>query len=76
MVDAGRKGILVRTPVQVPGGQPISVGWLVSDRGGRIEIVDIVIEGVSMVVTQREQIAAMFQSHARDVDALISGLAG
>src|SRR5690606_18807952 len=74
VVDAGQKGFLVQTPIHVQGSQPIDVSWLIDDRGGRVEITDIVIEGVSMVATQREEIAGMFQSRGQDVDALIAAL--
>lgn len=75
--DAGRKGYLVESPIRVDsGGEPISVEWLVNDRAGAVQIYDIVIEGVSMAVTQREEIGAMFQKRGGNVDALISDLAG
>lgn len=76
VTDAGQRGFLVSTPTREKGGQPIDVTWLVSDRGGRVEIADIIIEGVSMVTTQREEIGAMFQRRGNDVEALISHLAG
>jgi phospholipid transport system substrate-binding protein len=56
-------------------GQPVVVEWLVSDRPGRVVIADIVIEGVSLLVTQREEIAAMLEKRGGDVDKLISDLA-
>ena len=73
-LDAGRKGILVETPVAQGNGQPISVEWLVSDRGGRVEIVDLVIEGVSMAATQRDEISKMLQVRGGDIDRLIADL--
>lgn len=74
IVDAGRKGFLVETPMQTGEGNPIAVEWLVSDRGGRVEIIDMVVEGISMATTQREEVAAMFESRGNDIEALISGL--
>jgi phospholipid transport system substrate-binding protein len=74
-IDAGQKGILVQTPIHQEQGQPIAVEWLVSDRGGRVEVIDLVIEGVSMATTQREEIAAKFQQRGQDVEALITDLA-
>ena len=74
-IDAGQKGILVESPIRQQQGTPIAVEWLVSDRGGKIEIVDLIIEGVSMATTQREEIAAKFQSRGQDVEALITDLA-
>ena len=73
-IDAGRKGILVQSPINVPNGEPIAVEWLVSDRGGRVEIVDLIIEGISMAATQREEIGAMLDKRGGDIDALIAHL--
>ncbi len=74
-IDAGNKGFLVESPIRQPQGQPIAVEWLISDRGGRPEIVDLIIEGVSLATTQREEIGAKFQSRGQNVDALITDLA-
>ena len=75
-VDAGKKGILVQSSVSQPGGsQPVAVDWLVSDRGGSgARIVDIVIEGVSMATTQRDEIGALFDSRGSNVENLIEAL--
>ena len=73
-IDAGRKGILVESPINVPNREPIAVEWLVSDRGGRVEIVDLVIEGISMAATQREEIGAMLDKRGGNVDELIAHL--
>lgn len=76
VIDAGQKGFVVQSPIRQPGGAPIAVEWLVSDRGGSVQVIDIIIEGVSMATTQREEIASMFQRRGQDVDALITDLAG
>jgi len=73
--DAGRKGILVETPIQVQGGA-VAVEWLVSDRAGGTQIVDLVIEGISMAATQREEISGMVQRRGGDIEAVIATLAG
>ena len=73
-IDAGRKGILVESPIEVPDREPVAVEWLVSDRGGRIEIVDLIIEGISMAASQREEINAMLEKRNGDVKALIAHL--
>lgn len=75
VTDAGRKGVLVRTSIITVGEPPITVDWLVTDRPGRIVISDIVIEGVSLLVTQREEIGAMLEARGGDVDRLIADLA-
>lgn len=74
-LDAGKKGILVETPFAQAQQQPIAVEWLISDRGGRVEIIDLVVEGISLATTQREEIGAMLDKRNGDVEALISDLA-
>lgn len=71
--NAGSKGLLVQSTV-VGDGAPIVVEWLVSDRSGSVAINDIVIEGVSLVLTQREEIAQMLNTRGNDVEKLITAL--
>lgn len=72
--DVGAKGILVRSEVRPGGATAISVDWLVSDRSGRVAISDLIVEGVSLAVTQRELVAAMLEARQGDVDRLIADL--
>ncbi|MCS6877389.1 MAG: ABC transporter substrate-binding protein [Geminicoccaceae bacterium] len=48
---------MVFTRILRPQGEPIAVDWRVRDLGGRFVLVDVVAEGVSMVVTQRSEAA-------------------
>ena len=48
---------IVSTRIARPGGTPIAVDWRVRAEGGRLLLIDIVAEGVSMVVTQRSEVA-------------------
>jgi len=75
VVDAGRRGLLVKSTVTQGQGGPIAVDWLVSDRPGRVVIADIVIEGVSLLVTQREEVGNMLEQRGGNVDTLIEDLA-
>lgn len=75
-VDAGRKGILVESPIAMPDGKRYMVEWLVSDRSGPVAIVDLVIERVSLAATQRAEIGAMLDKRGGNVDALIKALRG
>ena len=47
VIDAGRKGMLVRTLIARHAVAPILVEWLVTDRPGQTIIADIVFDGVS-----------------------------
>jgi phospholipid transport system substrate-binding protein len=73
-IDAGNKGILVKTRIARAEGAPVLVEWLVSDKPGRTVIADIVIEGVSLLITQREEIGGMFEARGGDVERLIADL--
>ena len=75
VTDAGRKGILVRTSINRVDEAPVLVDWLVTDRPGRTVIADIIIEGVSLLVTQREEIGAMLEARQGNMDKLIEHLA-
>lgn len=72
--DAGRKGILVRTEILPINELPIAIDWLVSDRSGRVAINDLVVEGISMAITQREVIGGMIEARSGDLDRVIDDL--
>ena len=48
------------------GGQPIAVDWRVRSADGRYSIIDIVAEGVSMVVTQRSEVGSVVSQKGMD----------
>ena len=75
IVDAGSKGVLVASPIAMPDGKRYGVEWLVSDRSGTVEIVDLVIERISLAATQRDEIGAMLDKRGGNIDALIKALA-
>jgi phospholipid transport system substrate-binding protein len=60
---AGTKDVVVSTRIARPSGPPIEAAWRVRATGGRYRIIDIMVEGVSMVVTQRSEFAAVVQRH-------------
>ncbi|MCH7888046.1 MAG: ABC transporter substrate-binding protein [Proteobacteria bacterium] len=60
---AGTKDVVVSTRILRPSGPPIEAAWRVRTTGARYRIIDIMVEGVSMVVTQRSEFAAVVQRH-------------
>ena len=72
--DAGQKGVVVRTEIIPPDGPPISVDWLVSDRSGRVEVADLIVEGISMAITQREGVGSMLDARGGDVALFVRDL--
>jgi phospholipid transport system substrate-binding protein len=74
--DAGRAGVLVQTRVVRPGQQAIAVDWQISERSGQARAVNLVIEGVSMLATERAEIGAMLEASRGSIDGLIGQLRG
>jgi phospholipid transport system substrate-binding protein len=72
--DVGRKGVLVKTRFKSPDAQDVAVEWLVNDREGTTKLVDVVAEGVSLSISQREEFAAMVDKRGGDIDAFIDDL--
>ena len=56
------------------GQAPFEVVFRVSDKSGSDKFFDIVIEGISLLKTERTEIGAMLDQRRRDLDRLISDL--
>lgn len=68
--DAGDKGVLVSTSVVRPGREPIAVDWQVSERSGQPKVVNLIIEGVSMLTNERTEVRAMLEAAGGSLDKL------
>ena len=55
-------------------GEPIAIQWEVRNTGQGLRIVDVKIEGVSMVMTRRSDFNSYIQNHDGKVEALIDEL--
>ena len=68
----GEGDTLVGTRILLAGGRPpVNVDWRVRDTGGgRLVVVDVVAEGVSMLVTNRSQFDAVVNS--RGIEGLLA----
>ncbi len=56
------------------GQTPTKVEWHVSDRSGQPRFFNLIIEGVNMLASEREEIAAMLARRRGDVRGLIADL--
>lgn len=62
---------IVRTLVERPeGGQPYVVDWRLRERDGRLVIIDVIAEGVSMLLTQRSEVAEIVGQ--KGIDGLLA----
>lgn len=65
---------LVRTRIERVGEQPINVNWWVDKKGSTFKIVDVNIEGVSLLLSYREEFASVIDRNGGQISALIERL--
>lgn len=70
----GKKDILVNSSIVPNGGSKIKVDWRVREKNGQMKIIDVVIEGVSMALTQRSDFSSVIQRGGGKIDALLEHL--
>lgn len=64
----------VTTQIVRPSGPPVNVDWRVRKTGAAYKIIDVVVEGVSMGVTQRSEFASVIQTNGGQFDGLLKAL--
>jgi phospholipid transport system substrate-binding protein len=64
----------VRTTAYLRGEDPFFVDFHVSDRSGQDRFFNMFIEGVNLLLTEREEIGAMLDRRGRNLDRLIADL--
>jgi phospholipid transport system substrate-binding protein len=68
----GNMDILVQSRVLPSGSQPLRVDWRLRERPDGPVVIDLVIEGISLLVTQRSEFAAVLERTG--VDGLLTEL--
>lgn len=66
--------IFVNTQVPMQEGAPASVKWRVKETNGRLRVVDIIIENVSLAQTARSEYTAYIKKSPNGIDGLIKDL--
>ncbi len=67
-------GIAVTTTVTRPNNAPNRVDWLVSSESGSPLVIDVIAEGTSLRLTQRNDYTAYLTHNNNDVQSLIDAL--
>ncbi|MDA0655205.1 MAG: ABC transporter substrate-binding protein [Proteobacteria bacterium] len=58
----GKKNdILVTTTINRPSGPPLIAGWRIRPSNGAFKILDVMVEGISMVVAQRSEFTTIIK---------------
>ena len=66
-------GVIVSTDVISPGGaSQLKIDWRLVADNGNYKISDVIVEGVSMMVTQRSEFASVVQRNGGQVRGLIA----
>ena len=67
-------GVYVPTIVERAGNKPVNITWMVTEAAGTLRISDVVAEGMSLRVTQKNDYASFLARNGGDVGALIAAL--
>lgn len=67
-------GVTVYSRIVRPKGDPIPIDWKLFEKNGEVRIYDVILEGISMGITQRSEYAAVIQKGGGKVEALNKAL--
>lgn len=70
----GKRDAIVTSYISSATGPEIQVDWRVRYKNNRYQIVDVIVEGVSMSVTQRSEFSTLIQRGGGDLSVLLSHL--
>lgn len=66
--------VFVNTVVPMQEGNPVSVKWRVNNAGGKLKIIDIIIENVSLAQTARNEYTSFISKSPKGMDGLLENL--
>lgn len=72
--DGDTDSIVRSTIIPVDGSPQVAVEWRVRQQNGRYRVIDVLVEGVSMSMTQRSEFSSIIQRGGGDIQALIDHL--
>ncbi|HQT88579.1 MAG TPA: ABC transporter substrate-binding protein [Acidiphilium sp.] len=72
--STGPEGEMVSTVITRPGQSPAHVQWVVQSIGGQPKIIDVVVEGTSLRVTERSDYASVIDDNGGQVAALLKAM--
>ena len=67
---SGTGDVLVETRIRRGGADPITTVWRMRDRNGRFVVIDLMVEGLSMAQTQRQEFASILRANGGRVEDL------
>lgn len=71
--DESEQDVIVNSEITHPDGStPTVIEWRVRNRNGKLGVIDVVVEGVSLSVTQRQEYSAVIQNNGGQIDGLLT----
>lgn len=73
--DTDNGEYLVSSIVKQPGNPaPIRVEWRVREADGQLRVIDLILEGISMALSQRSEFASLILNNGGDISILLARL--
>ncbi len=69
--EEGRDSYVTSEIIAPGGGHATQVDWRVRNKGGQYKVIDVIVEGVSMSVSQRSEFMAAIQRNGGDFDQFL-----
>jgi phospholipid transport system substrate-binding protein len=63
---AGKNDVVVRSRIDPPSGSPLQVDWRLRAKNDRLFVIDLVVEGVSLLITQRSEFGSVLERIGMD----------
>lgn len=70
----GGGDVIVESQVMPRQRPAIDVSWRLRERGGQFRIIDIVVDGISLMVTQRNAVSSVMERSGGSIDAALDDL--
>jgi phospholipid transport system substrate-binding protein len=72
--NVGDTDFIVASQIIQQGGPPVNVDWRIRKRDSGLKVIDVVVEDISMSVTQRSDFNAVIQAGGGEMEALLKEL--
>ena len=74
--EASKKYVIVKSNIVRDGTDTLKIelDWRLLNRDGATKIIDLNIEGISLIIAQREEFQSFLSNHDNNLDALIDRL--
>ncbi len=71
----GKKDVIVNsTMISVDSSKRLKVAWRVRFKKGSYKVIDIMVEGISMIMTQKSEFASFIKQNGGSLEALLGEL--